>query len=208
MDEDLPEKAQSLPTQFDGDFFGGYDPADFEDFDEYQGKPEDADDDALEDGSRSDDGLEDKDEEDAAREEEDAAEEDADDLEDEAGWEPPVPLPTAHTAAQRLADFGEELHAPPLSENPPRSSQHRIQEHLRAPRTFHVRFPGVHAGRPNSDDHDPSSYETYQAEIDPENHNPYHPFASRIDWEVARWAKMRGPGSTAVTELLEIENVR
>ncbi|RDX49827.1 hypothetical protein OH76DRAFT_1350331 [Lentinus brumalis] len=35
----------------------------------------------------------------------------------------------------------------------------------------------------------------------------YHPFASKLDWQVARWAKMRGPGSTVVTELLEIDEL-
>ncbi|KAI0348983.1 hypothetical protein OH77DRAFT_1415714, partial [Trametes cingulata] len=35
----------------------------------------------------------------------------------------------------------------------------------------------------------------------------YAPFTSRIDWEIARWAKMRGPGSTAVSELLQIEGL-
>lgn len=38
----------------------------------------------------------------------------------------------------------------------------------------------------------------------PTANNPYAPFVSRIDWEVARWAKLRGPGSTALTELLQI----
>ncbi|KAJ4471753.1 hypothetical protein C8J55DRAFT_375236, partial [Lentinula edodes] len=37
--------------------------------------------------------------------------------------------------------------------------------------------------------------------------NPWAPFQSRIDWEVARWAKMRGPSSTAFSELLEIDGV-
>ncbi|KAJ7789675.1 hypothetical protein B0H14DRAFT_3502730 [Mycena olivaceomarginata] len=29
-----------------------------------------------------------------------------------------------------------------------------------------------------------------------------------MDWEVARWAKLRGSGSTAFTDLLHIEGVR
>jgi hypothetical protein len=37
--------------------------------------------------------------------------------------------------------------------------------------------------------------------------NPYWPFTSQLDWKVAHWAKMRGPGSTAVSELLRIESV-
>jgi Plavaka transposase len=38
--------------------------------------------------------------------------------------------------------------------------------------------------------------------------NPWAPFSSQLDWEVARWAKMRSRTSTAVTELLAIPGVR
>ncbi|KAF8958080.1 hypothetical protein BDZ97DRAFT_1906593 [Flammula alnicola] len=34
------------------------------------------------------------------------------------------------------------------------------------------------------------------------------PFQSKMDWEVARWAKLRGQGSTAFTDLLAIDGVR
>lgn len=37
--------------------------------------------------------------------------------------------------------------------------------------------------------------------------NPYAPFQSKLEWEVARWAKLRGPSSTAFTELMAIEGV-
>jgi hypothetical protein len=37
--------------------------------------------------------------------------------------------------------------------------------------------------------------------------NPYAPFCSQTDWEVAKWGKLRGPSSTAFTELLEIPGV-
>jgi hypothetical protein len=37
--------------------------------------------------------------------------------------------------------------------------------------------------------------------------NPYAPFLSRTDWEIAKWGKLRGPSSTAFTELLEIPGV-
>ncbi|THH20201.1 hypothetical protein EW146_g1111 [Bondarzewia mesenterica] len=37
--------------------------------------------------------------------------------------------------------------------------------------------------------------------------NIWTPFISRTDWEVARWAKLRGPSSTAVSELLNIEGI-
>ncbi|KAG1772876.1 hypothetical protein EV702DRAFT_1181229 [Suillus placidus] len=37
--------------------------------------------------------------------------------------------------------------------------------------------------------------------------NPYAPFNSRVDWEIARWAKLRGPTSTAFSDLLGINEV-
>ena len=37
--------------------------------------------------------------------------------------------------------------------------------------------------------------------------NPWAPFTSEIDWKVAHWAKMHGPGSTAFSELLAINGV-
>ena len=41
----------------------------------------------------------------------------------------------------------------------------------------------------------------------PNQENPYLPFTSRLDWEFARWAKLRGPGSTAVSQLISIPGV-
>lgn len=38
-------------------------------------------------------------------------------------------------------------------------------------------------------------------------HNPFSPFSSKLEWDVARWAKLRGPSSTAFTELMSIEGV-
>ena len=38
--------------------------------------------------------------------------------------------------------------------------------------------------------------------------NPWAPFNSKKDWEIARWAKLRGSGSTAFSELLAIDGVR
>ncbi|KAG2160171.1 uncharacterized protein EDB93DRAFT_1237363 [Suillus bovinus] len=39
------------------------------------------------------------------------------------------------------------------------------------------------------------------------NENLYHPFTSKMDWEVARWAKLRGVSLTAFSDLLAIEGV-
>jgi hypothetical protein len=37
--------------------------------------------------------------------------------------------------------------------------------------------------------------------------NPWTPFHSKKDWEIAQWAKLRGVGSTAFSELLAIDGV-
>ena len=37
--------------------------------------------------------------------------------------------------------------------------------------------------------------------------NSYSPFSSKLEWEIAHWAKMRGPSSTAFDELIKIEGV-
>ena len=40
------------------------------------------------------------------------------------------------------------------------------------------------------------------------SNNPYSPFSSKLEWELAYWDKIRGPSSTAFSELLRIEGVR
>ncbi|KAG0706653.1 hypothetical protein DFH29DRAFT_980304 [Suillus ampliporus] len=37
--------------------------------------------------------------------------------------------------------------------------------------------------------------------------NPYAPFSSQMDWEIAQWAKLRGLSSTAFSDLLSIDGV-
>ena len=66
---------------------------------------------------------------------------------------------------------------------------------------FVVKFPGM-AGA--------SSTNTGNVDTHQDNApagNPFAPFLSKLDWEVARWAKLRGPGSTAFSELMAIEGV-
>ncbi|KAJ6557130.1 hypothetical protein B0H10DRAFT_2370751 [Mycena sp. CBHHK59/15] len=56
----------------------------------------------------------------------------------------------------------------------------------------------LHMGEPG--------YERYKEELgDPDN--VWAPFTSKLEWELAQWAKLRGPGSTAFTDLLKISGV-
>jgi hypothetical protein len=70
-----------------------------------------------------------------------------------------------------------------------------------------VPYPDPRAGRCMSHDSvDHGANMAYGAHLADEE-NPYHPFNSKIEWEVARWAKLRGATSTAFTDLLSIDGV-
>lgn len=53
----------------------------------------------------------------------------------------------------------------------------------------------------------PQGSSIYESTQDRLGESLWAPFHSECDWEVARWAKMRGPTSTAMTELLAIPGV-
>ncbi|KAI0704544.1 hypothetical protein C8Q76DRAFT_630995 [Earliella scabrosa] len=200
-DEPTPGHPATSPTPFNGDYFGDYEPGYWDDYDEYEGPADEGGEEELVEG----DGL-DADGEVGLDDGFDSGEEDtqeADHFEEELGWEPPPP---PH-ASEPTGGLGEDIDGTASHDNEQqRAAQRRTHDHLRA-RTHVVRFPGVHAGAPINKQPMSSEYERYQEVIDSDGVNPYAPFRSRMDWEIARWAKMRGPGSTALTELLEIEEL-
>ncbi|KAG2114756.1 uncharacterized protein F5147DRAFT_530123, partial [Suillus discolor] len=68
-------------------------------------------------------------------------------------------------------------------------------------------YPDPHAGQKishNSVDH--TGNVAYRAHL-ADDENIYYPFASKIEWEVARWAKLHGASSTAFSDLLSIDGV-
>lgn len=54
--------------------------------------------------------------------------------------------------------------------------------------------------------HQQTHYEAYHTRMGVAD-NTYAPFCSRMDWEIACWAKIHGPSSKAVSELLAIDGV-
>lgn len=69
------------------------------------------------------------------------------------------------------------------------------------------KFPSRQAGEAVSRNSE-LGYEGYENALGGDTAgNPYSPFISKIDWQFAKWAKLRGAGSTAVTELMGIEGV-
>ncbi len=53
-----------------------------------------------------------------------------------------------------------------------------------------------------------NQYTGYQTGLEGDGKCMYAPFTSEIDWEFAKSTKLRGPGSTSVSELLQINEVR
>ena len=68
-----------------------------------------------------------------------------------------------------------------------------------------VHFPGNRAGEVCLKGIMPM--QEYENALGGPSKNPYSPFTSRIDWELAKWAKLRGPSATSFTELLNIDGV-
>ncbi|KIJ91569.1 hypothetical protein K443DRAFT_14285 [Laccaria amethystina LaAM-08-1] len=71
--------------------------------------------------------------------------------------------------------------------------------------SFIVRFPGNSAGAVHSRQGIDQNTQ-YSAAVGSDN-SRFAPFSSQMEWEIARWAKLRGPSSTAFNELMAIEGI-
>jgi hypothetical protein len=83
-----------------------------------------------------------------------------------------------------------------------------IESHnrLEAPPVYVTKFGGQ-AGKPIRTNIN-GGYSNYVKQLEAgSQENIWAPFASRMEWEVAQWAKLHGPGLTAFSEFLEIEGV-
>ncbi|CDO72219.1 hypothetical protein BN946_scf184970.g71 [Trametes cinnabarina] len=165
-----------MPEPFEGDYFGDYVAGDFDDYDEVQGAPEDHQHQGGEGDSDSDDSS---DNDDNIADQHSPSDSEESDEEDAANYEDgdgwEAPLHASGPAGTQV-DVDDE--AEPEDEE--RGASHTEP----AP---HCLVKCV-----------------YGSALEGSNTNVYAPFLSALDWGVARWAKMRGPGSTAVTELLDI----
>jgi uncharacterized sporulation protein YeaH/YhbH (DUF444 family) len=163
------------------------------------------DDDGDDNGDDGDDGDEDDDNGD---EDEDAAEQ----YQLEHQWEPDLddPLLLVHDRLPRFAGQSDTELSEPLADtaamSPPPNARPIFECALREEHTTIEPFPGNTAGSEVHELHKEHAYEYYEAKIGNRS-NPYAPFASKLDWEFAHWAKIHGPGSNAITELLKIEGV-
>jgi hypothetical protein len=137
--------------------------------------------------------------------------------EPEFGWEPepeldwePEPVPPLGFAPSSPLHWPS---SPPQDLDPPTNPdssipdrRHNAEHPLHQDNVRVVHFPSPLAGAPISGAGMQPTYEQYGSKIGSTS-NPYAPFCSKLDWEFARWAKLRGPGSNAITELLQLEGV-
>jgi hypothetical protein len=128
----------------------------------------------------------------------DEADEDVVNAMHKGGWEPEPPKqPLPDNADDIVVDKEEVLGG--------EERQRRIENHLQQ-KPHVVKLPGGHAGAPMPNSQALGGPEEYKSKLgNNAQKNPWAPFSLQIDWEIAKWAKTRGPGSTAFTELLDIE---
>ncbi|KAH9846211.1 hypothetical protein C2E23DRAFT_602675 [Lenzites betulinus] len=183
-DLDLP------PVPFEGDFFGAYGNNDFpEQHGPVPPVPQPL---SLEETDDDDDG----DDDDGNNDIPEAY---------RGGWEPPLPSSPPRSQSTHPRAMYETPAGPRL----PSAVEREAAERTAQARTFVVPFPGHTAGAPVPHSKPTSStYAQYQHDLDEVNpHNIYAPFTSKMDWEVARWAKLRGAGSTSFDDLTQIEGL-
>ncbi len=132
------------------------------------------------------------------------------------GWEAPLPTSSPIHSDDEVEDINKNN--PDESNNVPSSSQAQKQQLPSVGRDFVEsrlrkavivkKFKNPKAGAP-MDKTPPDITNAFRQSghklDDNNNENVYAPFQTRLDWEIARWAKLRGPGSTAMTELLKID---
>jgi len=132
---------------------------------------------------------------DTSSDEEDAAE--------EYEWEPAVQENDSNIPSIELDD--------PMDNNDSNganreSRQHAERQIFEQDRVTIVPYPDSQAGKPITRAEVQDANTTYGFSIG-NAENPYSPFSSRMDWEIAQWAKLRGPSSTAFSDLLSIRGV-
>ncbi|KAK1226388.1 hypothetical protein PQX77_010633, partial [Marasmius sp. AFHP31] len=121
----------------------------------------------------------------------------------EDGWEPARSELALGDSSDSEEGEGDEGTSHPAT--PARRTV--VEDRLRQPPVV-VRFGG-HAGQPLADGSKEDADTCYKRALgkDSKDRSLWYPFTSQLDWEVARWAKLRGPGSNAFNELLKIPGV-
>ncbi|EAU80829.2 hypothetical protein CC1G_04939 [Coprinopsis cinerea okayama7 len=134
------------------------------------------------------------------QEDDDAFDEDAAVAQAEFGLEPDRVMPREEQAGDSL--YNTPMEDVASSGNTPLRLRGGAEEGLKL-QPFVVRY------QKDAEDHRRTSQPgaAYHQEHIRDSTNLYAPFSSKLEWEIARWAKLRGPSSTAFTELMAIDGV-
>ncbi|KAG1811639.1 hypothetical protein EV424DRAFT_1473681 [Suillus variegatus] len=124
-------------------------------------------------------------------------EEEDHDAEVENGWERPA------DPVLRDIDMDEFEESDVLSQS--HAAERQEAEKVLGRQPTIEKFPRRHAGAPILHS-GTTAFESYNNALQGAD-NVWAPFVSRIDYEVAKWAKLRGSGSTAFSELLAVEGL-
>lgn len=118
-------------------------------------------------------------------------------------WE--APLPDENNEVEAMDDGADQEDAapqPPILGSGREAIETALHQHVVVDH-----YPFALAGAPIAEMHEVRNFHHQYGLRVKTLGNPYAPFASRLDWEVARWAKLRGTGFTAVSELFGIAGV-
>ncbi|KAG1833790.1 hypothetical protein EV424DRAFT_1502683 [Suillus variegatus] len=120
----------------------------------------------------------------------------------EHGWERPA------DPVQQDIDGGDDFENSDNSDalSQPHPAERQEAEAPLGHQPIVEKFPRRHAGAPVHHSRT-TAFESYKNVLQGAE-NVWAPFVSRIDYEVAKWAKLRGSGSTAFSELLAIDGLR
>ncbi|KAI0316531.1 hypothetical protein OF83DRAFT_239726 [Amylostereum chailletii] len=213
-------EAEDHPHPFQGDFFGDdYSPADFGVGEEEWGRNGEDGDGGEDtqgtdgDGDRQAGGCDDDasvndeylDEDGYTSSDTDLDSTDADSMDDDDGElpaSPQPPSPSPSPSPEERSNDESFFHGRLLT---PEEYAH-LQEILFDPAYVEM-FPGGRAGEPIPGQQ-PSQYDRFRDHFDrAAPGNLWAPFRSELDWRIAQWAKLRGPTSSAFSDLLSIDGV-
>ncbi|KAL0570267.1 hypothetical protein V5O48_011694 [Marasmius crinis-equi] len=182
------------PVDFDGDFAAA----------NYTASQLGQGDDELSDEVEDDEEYEEPQESDVSESSGESDDEDALNALAEDTWEAPRPSPRPPPSSN-LPDSYRLPSAPQTLTIPNITRRLKLEDRLReAP--FVVKFGG-RAGEPLLNEAMGVDADTQYREELGDSAAPWFPFTSQVDWEVGRWAKLRGPGSNAFNEFLKIPGV-
>lgn len=117
---------------------------------------------------------------------------------EDLGWKPSRTIPS---------DDSDIIEENPTNKDRPETSRQNIEGRRYIEEKLRKKIYVDHFGRQagailENADAEKSGYAAYAP-----HPNIYYPFGSEMDWNFGKWAKLRGPSSTAVTELLSIPGV-